>query len=440
MGGTPGDHARRGHGLQPAGHIRRQHATTIWRRQQRGLPPAAGGDHGVVAGSIAACVGLRARRLWGVALGRVERPRCVASRLFAVRQHAPVVLSLEGDNLVYCALNCTVTERVLSDGDVRAARVLAVPFLRPQTRADGLQPHADEYYRLLAREPPWVERSVLLNSPRKKLFVARVFKHGESAYQRLRVNISLKPLSAGWYVAGMFPPEKFQHDFIVIRPQASESAAAVIVYLASSSRIKELSDFVLVVELQQSTKYDENSIKHATPGPTAESVTTLCPPVQRPLTLSALRERVFGVIAKVMQVDVDILSEDIYLHELGVDSLSSLEIASELNRTVRIDSLTGYILFGAVSIGDVVKHLRFAARPSFALMGTRFTGHHVVARQGPGLTTPRFSADKARYCFLEIPSHFSLAVFCISASGKSRVSTSITAMCIGKEENRCLRL
>lgn len=71
----------------------------------------------------------------------------------------------------------------------------------------------------------------------------------------------------------------------------------------------------------------------------------------------------FGVIAKVMQVDVDTLSEDTYLREFGVDSLSSLEIASELTRTVRIDSLTGYMLFGAVSIGDVVKHLRFATLP-----------------------------------------------------------------------------
>lgn len=123
----------------------------------------------------------------------------------------------------------------------------------------------------------------------------------------------------------------------------------------------------------------------------------------------------FGVIAKVTQVDVDVLSEDIYLREPGVDSLSSLEITSELTRTVRIDDLTGYMLFGAVSIGDVVKHLRFATRPSFALMGTRFMGHHVVARQGPELTTPRFNADEAKYCFVEVPSHFLLAVLGVDA-------------------------
>lgn len=150
----------------------------------------------------------------------------------------PVVLSLDDDNLVYCALNCTVTERVPSDGDVRAARVLAVPFLRPQTRADGLQPHADECYRLLARVPLGVERAVLLNAPRKELFVGRVFKHGESALQSLQINIGLGPLPAGWYVAGMFPPEKSPHDFIAIRPQAFDSSAAVIVLSPAPPKIR----------------------------------------------------------------------------------------------------------------------------------------------------------------------------------------------------------
>lgn len=129
------------------------------------------------------------------------------------------------------------------DGGVHAARVLAVPFLRPQILADGLRPHTDEYYRLLARVPLWVERAALADAVRMKLFVSRVFRHGESAYQRLQLNIGLEPLPAGWYVAGMFPPEKSQHDFIVIRLQASYSGAAVIVHLASSSKSKGLSDF-----------------------------------------------------------------------------------------------------------------------------------------------------------------------------------------------------
>lgn len=151
-----------------------------------------------------------------------------------LRLRLPVVMSLDGDNLVYCALNCTVTERVPENGDVGAARVLAVPFLRPRTRADGLRPRADEYYRLLARVPLWVERAVLVRAPRMELYMPRVFRHGDPAYQRLQVNIGLGPLPADWYVAGMFPPEKSQHDCIVVRPRTSESAAAVLVHLASS--------------------------------------------------------------------------------------------------------------------------------------------------------------------------------------------------------------
>lgn len=81
------------------------------------------------------------------------------------------------------------------------------PFLRPQTRADGLQPHTNEYYRLMARMPLCVERSVLVSAPRMDMHVPRVFKHGEpgqSAYQRLRVDIDVGHLPADRYVAGFF--------------------------------------------------------------------------------------------------------------------------------------------------------------------------------------------------------------------------------------------
>ncbi|KAL1856497.1 hypothetical protein Daus18300_010654 [Diaporthe australafricana] len=231
-----------------------------------------------------------------------------------LRLKLPVVLSVDGDNLIYCALNCTVTERVPADGDVRAARVMALPFLRPQTRADGLQPHADEYYRLLARVPIWVERVVLENAPRIDVHVPRIFRHGESTYQRLQLDINLESVPADWYMAGVFPPEKSQHDFIVVRPQASGSAAAVIVHLASPSNNRGLSDFVLVVELQQSLEHGEKSNQHVPSEPTTQRAPELHLSVQQPLTLTALREKVLGVIADVMKVDVETLSDELNLY------------------------------------------------------------------------------------------------------------------------------
>lgn len=326
-----------------------------------------------------------------------------------LRLKLPVVMSLDCDNLIYCALNCTVTERVPADGDVRAARVLAVPFLRPQTRADGLRPHADEYYRLLARVPLWVEREALADAPRMELYMPRVFRHGHPANQRLQVNIGLGPLPAEWYVAGMFPPEKSQHDCIVVRPRASKSAAAVLVHLASSSTNRELSDFVLVVELQQSAKHEDGLIQHSSFEPTPPTAQVLHVPLQRPLTLATLRESVFSVVANVTQVDIKTLSEDMDLGDLGVDSFSSMDIASELARMLSIDGLHWHMLMGVASISDILRSLRFVTRPSFGLVGNSFTGYEAAARHGLGLSNRRFSADEARYCFVEVPSYFSLA-------------------------------
>lgn len=328
-----------------------------------------------------------------------------------LRLRLPVVLSVDGGNLIYCALNCTVADRVPEDGDVRAARVLAVPFLRPQTRADGLRPHTDEYYRLMARMPLWVERAALENAPRLDVHIPRVFRHGDpgkSAYQRLRVAIRFTQLPEGWYVAGIFPPEKSRDDSILVRPQASEEAGAVIVHIASSLRGKGLSDFVLVVQLQQATKQGEGLVQQATSEPTIQSAPELCLGAQQPLTLAELREKVFRVIADVVQVEIETLSEETDLHEMGVDSLLSIEIEMDLARILHIQQREGYNLLGARSIGDVIKQLRFVTRPSFAVVGKRPAAWEPSQQHSLGLPAPRFNADEAKYCIVEVPNHFSL--------------------------------
>lgn len=86
-----------------------------------------------------------------------------------------------------------------------------------------------------------------------------------------------------------------------------------------------------------------------------------------------------------------------------------MDIASELARMLSIDGLHWYMLMGVASIGDILKSLRFVTRPSFALVGNSFTGYQVAARHGLGLSARRFDADEARYCFVEVPGHFSLA-------------------------------
>lgn len=336
-----------------------------------------------------------------------------------LRLKLPVVLSVDGGNLIYCALNCTVTECVPTDDDVRAARVMAVPFLRPQTRADGLRPHSDEYYRLMARMPLWVEREALESAPRMDVHVPRVFRHGEpakSAYQRLRVVIRIPQLPEGWYVAGIFPPEKSRDDFIFIRPEVSESADVVVVHIASLSKNEGRSNFVLVVELQQSAKDGEGSTHHLASESTVKSAPELQLSEQQPLTLDQLREKVFSVIADVMQIKTEILSEDVDLRELGVDSLYSIGIETELARMLEIEHRDGYNLLGAASIGDIIKQLRFVTRPSFTVLGNRPTAWETSQRDSLGLPAPRFNVDKARYCFVEVSRDFSLAKLGVTSS------------------------
>ncbi|KAH8774593.1 hypothetical protein F5883DRAFT_547132 [Diaporthe sp. PMI_573] len=345
---------------------------------------------------------------WGVA----QPGDTFAMTQRGLRLRLPVVLSVDADNLIYCALNCTVAERVPADGNVRAARVLAVPFLQPQTRADGLQPHTDEYYRLMARVPLWVERAALEMAPRMEVHVPRVFRHGDpgqSAYQRLRVNIDLGRLPADWYVAGIFPPEKSRDDCIFVRPQASESSGAVIVHLANSSRAKKLPDFVLVVELQQSANHGEGLVQPATSEPPIQDTPELHLAVKQPLTLATLRQRVFSVVANYVQVGIETLTEATGLRELGVDSLDSIEIKYELARALNIEDDDRSMFVGAVSIGDIIRQLRFVTRPSFAVVGNRPTPSEPTQRHSLGLPAPRFNADEARYCILDVPNHFSLA-------------------------------
>lgn len=86
-----------------------------------------------------------------------------------------------------------------------------------------------------------------------------------------------------------------------------------------------------------------------------------------------------------------------------------MDIASELARTRNIDGLHWYMLMGVASIGYILKSLRFVTRPSFALVGNSFTGYQAAARHGLGLSNRSFSADEARYCFVEVAGRCSLA-------------------------------
>ena len=142
-----------------------------------------------------------------------------------------------------------VTDNLPAESDVSAAPTLAAaPGL--QMRANRIRPHADEY--AIGRWPKclfgWSSRHL----------------NGGDCTMDLHDNMRVRsPATTGqywsrtvkqqwnWYMAGIFTAWKSQHDFIVVRPHASETAATVIVHPASSSHssLRRLTDFFLVVAL-----------------------------------------------------------------------------------------------------------------------------------------------------------------------------------------------
>lgn len=78
--------------------------------------------------------------------------------------------------------------------------------------------------------------------------------------------------------------------------------------------------------------------------------------------MTNLGECVFSVVADVVEVGIEILTEATDLHELGVDSLNSDEIEFELACILKIDKRS--ILVGAVSIGDIIRQMRFVTSPA----------------------------------------------------------------------------
>lgn len=112
--------------------------------------------------------------------------------------------------------------------------------------------------------------------------------HGVQPAERSRRQ-DTTPIRRGW-PRGFLSVAGGDHGII------ARSGCAFIFHIASSSKNKGLSNFVLVLELQQSTKQEEDFNQHATPESTFQSEPPIAPPKKQPSTLSHLRKRVFGVI------------------------------------------------------------------------------------------------------------------------------------------------
>lgn len=321
----------------------------------------------------------------------------------------PVVISLDGGNLIYFALNCTTEDKIPPGGDAWAARIMAIPFLRPQTWADKMSPHLDEYYPLSARMPLWIDRASLSTAGSLRAFLPRMFRHGSPIYHKLRVALNLENMSKNWFVAGVFPPEKSDNDLLMIHPwrqfqkaENQRSSCYFVIHFANS--FLELNGFIVVLELN-----GVDEIEHF------ESPRCTLP------SFSDLQSSVFSIIADVTNVNVDDLWTETKLDTLGLDSLMSLEIAGSLGELLHIKINTG-LFFRSETIGDLLAKLRFVTRPGFGLL--RDTLGDDKGRKSSSV--PRLHVTNIRSCVIGVGGDFSLMELSEGAVARFRDRLSFT--------------
>lgn len=303
----------------------------------------------------------------------------------------PVVMSLDDSNLIYLALNCTTEDKIPPGENAWAARLMAIPFLRPKTWADKMSPHQDEYYPLSARMPLWIDRASLSTAGTLRAFLPRVFRHGPPTYHKLRVTLNLDNMPESWFVAGVFPPEKSDNDLLIIRPWTQlqkadnqPSRCYFIIHFATS--LLERNGFVVVLELN-----GVDEILHF------ES------PRCTLLSFSDLQSSVFSVIADVANVDVEGLRTETRLDTLGLDSLMSMEIAGSLGDLLQMKINTG-LFFRSETIGELLVKLRFVTRPGFGLLGDTLGD----SKGRKSSSVPRLRVTNVRSCVLGVAGDFSL--------------------------------
>lgn len=323
--------------------------------------------------------------------------------------HLPAVLILDDGELIYFALNCTTEDKVPPHGDARDARCMAIPFIRPRTWADNISPHPDEYYRLSARMPLWIERASLSTSGTLRAFLPRIFKHGPTSYRKLQIFLNLEKMPENWFIGGVFPPEKSDYDLLVIHPwsrlketEDQPVRCFFIVHFANSS--PDMSGFMVVLELN-----GVGEIEHF------ES------PKRAPLPFSDLENTVFSIIADVAGVNVEKISAETQLETLGLDSVMSMKIGSGLRKMLHVRISLSHF-FQSNTIGDLLTKLRFVDRPTFGLLEDT-----VGDINGPDdSSVPRLHVTNARCCVIEVGGDFSLVQLSEDAGARFRDQLSFT--------------
>lgn len=344
--------------------------------------------------------------LWSVstALARSPRDFCncggIASRGAAapgdgfsmsqrgLRLDLPVFGGFNNGDILYCILNCTMAT---TGPEAVTTRLLAVPLARCLLRADGAKPKPDEYYRLCNRIPHWVEENEIVTSKRMTIYIPSVYRHGDFIRPRLNCLLEFGPLPPGYFIAGMFPPERSTDSLLNLTLHNQHGTSYVIVHIAT--HLQQPGHLVVVKGRSHSkgSTMSDSLYKE-------DSRLRLNKRLLLPLNNTRLRELIIESLAAVLRSKTPEINSMSTLSELGLDSLSAIEFF------YRLEELTGsefpiHVLDSLKTVKEVESKLRFATRSYF---------RDIANDQKKRFEIPLSTIDSPQFAIVEVAPNASL--------------------------------
>ncbi|KAK1240206.1 hypothetical protein MKX08_007648 [Trichoderma sp. CBMAI-0020] len=274
-----------------------------------------------------------------------------------LRLDLPVFGDLNNGDILYCILNCTMA---VTDSRVVTTRLLTVPLARCLLRADGAKPKPDEYYRLCNRIPHWVEETEIVASKRMTIHIPRVYQHGDLIRPRLSCILDFGPLPPGYFIAGIFPPERSTDSLLNLKLHNQHGTGFVIVHIATHLQ----QPGYLVVVRGKSCSKDSPKFESLYKEDSRPDGLSLNKRLLLPLNNTRLKELIIETLAAVLCSERPEINSLSTLTELGLDSLSVIDFFC------RLEGSTGsefpiHMLDSAKTIKDVENKLRFVTRSYF---------------------------------------------------------------------------